>query len=47
MILADWVLTHFTQDELKKIESRFDDVAEALTLMNKGETDKAMNNFNS
>ena len=47
MILADWVLTHFTQEELKKIESRFDDVAEALTLMNRGETDKAMNNFNS
>lgn len=47
MVLADWVLTHFTQEELKKIESRFDDVADALTLMNKGETDKAMNNFNS
>ena len=47
MILADWVLTHFTQDELKKLESRFDDACEALVLMNQGETDKAMNNFNS
>ena len=47
MILADWVLTHFTQEELKKVESRFDDACEALVLMNKGETDKAMNNFNS
>ena len=47
MVLADWVLSHFTGDEMKALESRFDDVAEALTLMNKGETDKAMNNFNS
>lgn len=47
MILADWVLTHFTQDELKSIEGRFDNIADALVLMNKGETDKAMNDFNS
>lgn len=47
MVLADWVLSHFTQDEMKALESRFDDVAEALTLMNKGDVDKAMNNFNS
>lgn len=47
MVLADWVLSHFTQDEMKALEARFDDVAEALTLMNKGETDKAMNNFNN
>ncbi len=47
MILADWVLTSFTNDELKAIEERLSDVCEALTLMNKGETDKAMNSFNS
>lgn len=47
MILADWVLTNFTNDELKAIEERLSDVCEALTLMNKGETDKAMNSFNS
>lgn len=47
MVLADWVLSHFTGDEMKALESRFDDVCEALVLMNKGETDKAMNSFNS
>lgn len=47
MILADWVLTHFTSDELKTLESRFDDITSALELMNKGETDKAMNSFNN
>lgn len=47
MVLADWVLSHFTSDEMKALESRFNDVADALTLMNKGEVDKAMNNYNN
>ena len=47
MVLADWVLSHFTDEEMKALQGRFDDVCEALTLMNKGETDKAMNSFNN
>ena len=47
MDLADWVLSNFTKDEQDSLSKMFDSVADALTLMNKGETDKAMNNFNS
>ena len=47
MDLADWVLSNFTKDEQDSLCKMFDSVVDALTLMNKGETDKAMNNFNS
>ena len=47
MDLADWVLSNFTKDEQDSLGKMFDSVVDALTLMNKGETDKAMNNFNS
>ena len=47
MVLSDWVLSHFTEDEMKALKGKFDDVEKALILMNKGEVDKAMNDFNS
>lgn len=47
MDLADWVLSNFSKDEQDSLSKMYDAVADALTLMNKGETDKAMNNFNS
>ena len=47
MDLADWVLSNFTKDEQETLNKQFDSVVDALTLMNRGETDKAMNNFNS
>ena len=47
MDLADWVLSNFTEDEMKKLEERFCDTFETLCLINSGETDKAMNSFNS
>ena len=47
MDLADWVLSNFTKDEQDTLVKQFDDVVSALVLMNKGETDKAMNNYNS
>lgn len=47
MDLADWVLSNFTKDEQETLNKQFDSVVDALALMNRGETDKAMNNFNS
>lgn len=46
MDLADWVLSNFGNDEMKTLEKRFDDVCEAVRLINSGEIDKAMNSFN-
>lgn len=47
MDLADWVLSNFSKEEHDSLIKLFDSVAESLVLMNKGETDKAMNNFNN
>ena len=47
MDLADWVLSNFAKDEQETLKKQFDSVVDAMTLMNRGETDKAMNNFNS
>ena len=45
--LADWVLSHFTQAELKIMEETSLKAAEAAEMIVNGETDKAMNLFNS
>ena len=47
MDLADWVLSGFSKEENGVLTKLFENVTEALVLMNKGETDKAMNNFNN
>ena len=47
MDLADWVLSGFSKDEQNCLEELFASVFDALSLMNGGEVDKAMNNFNS
>lgn len=45
--LAAWVLSHFTKDEGKSLEDAVENACRAAELMVKGETDKAMNSFNS
>jgi PTH1 family peptidyl-tRNA hydrolase len=45
--LVDYVLGHFTSDELKIMNESFKDVDGAVNLMLEGEVDKAMNDFNS
>ncbi|MBQ6041198.1 MAG: aminoacyl-tRNA hydrolase [Oscillospiraceae bacterium] len=45
--LADWVLSAFSQDDLKKLAETAETVGEALPLMLKGNTDLAMNRFNT
>jgi PTH1 family peptidyl-tRNA hydrolase len=45
--LADYVLGHFTGDELKIMNESFKDVDSAVNLMLEGEVDKAMNDFNA
>jgi PTH1 family peptidyl-tRNA hydrolase len=45
--LADYVLGHFTTDELKIMNESFKDVDGAVNLMLEGEVDKAMNDFNA
>lgn len=45
--LADWVLSRFTDDELKLIMQTADNAAEAVEYMVNEQTDKAMNLFNS
>ena len=44
--IADWVLSNFSQAELKSVSGRFEDVSKAVELIVSGETDKAMNLFN-
>ena len=44
--LADWVLSHFTEDEYKVLTDTADKACEAVELMIDGQTDKAMNKFN-
>jgi PTH1 family peptidyl-tRNA hydrolase len=45
--LVDYVLGHFTTDELKIMNESFKDVDSAVNLMLEGEVDKAMNDFNA
>ncbi len=45
--LADWVLSHFTEDEMKSLLEAAEKAAQAVEKMVNGETDKAMNLFNS
>lgn len=46
-ILADWVLSKFTEDEQKALLPVFEDAAEAVKLIIDGKIDEAMNKFNS
>lgn len=45
--LADWVLSHFSEQELKNVEQACACVSEAVPLILQGNIDKAMNKFNS
>lgn len=45
--LADWVLSHFTANELKLMNETAQNAAEAVKLITAGSTDKAMNLYNS
>ncbi len=45
--LADWVLSHFTQNELKEMEQSAQHAAAAVSLIVGGDIDKAMNLYNS
>ncbi len=46
MDLADWVLSNFTKGEMTVLSDVFENTFNALALMNKGETERAMNSFN-
>lgn len=45
--LADWVLSRFTESELKLFSSAAQSACDAARLITNGETDKAMNLYNS
>ena len=44
--LADWVLSRFSDEDMKKLSEVLDHAAEAVELIIKGETGEAMNRFN-
>lgn len=44
--LADWVLSRFTNDEMKKLDEIFDNASKAVELIIDGKTDRAMNLYN-
>lgn len=44
--LAAWVLSKFTDDEMKTLRQMFESSSEAVELMLDGKTDRAMNRFN-
>ena len=46
MDLADWVLSHFTSDELKLLSKALDNTAEAVKLIVGGDIQRAMNLYN-
>ena len=46
MDLADYVLGHFTKEELAKENEAFDKAGEAILLLMEGKTEEAMNRFN-
>ena len=45
--LADWVLSRFSEAELKSLTETADKACDAVSLMINGQTDKAMNLYNS
>ena len=45
--LADWVLSRFSEDELKTLSETIDKACDAVSLMIGGQIDKAMNLYNS
>ncbi len=45
--LADWVLSRFSQEEMKLMDEGTDKAVSSLELIVKGKTDEAMNKFNS
>ena len=45
--LADWVLSKFTEQELKDLSPVFDNSWESVKLFLNNQIDKAMNQFNS
>lgn len=45
--LASWVLSKFTKDDMKLLNNVFDNASDAIELIIKGQTDMAMNKFNS
>lgn len=45
--LADWVLSTFTQDEMKLMDEAFDKAVKAIEMIVDGNIDNAMNSFNS
>lgn len=45
--LADWVLSRFSAQDLKELSTALDNAAAAAELIIKGETDRAMNLYNS
>lgn len=44
--LADWVLSRFSAEDMKTLDTVFDHVWEAVGLILSGKTDQAMNRFN-
>ena len=46
MKLADWVLSRFTPDELKTLDTVFENAAGAVRLMVNGDINQAMNRYN-
>ncbi len=45
--LADWVLSNFKKDEIPALRDAAEKACDAVELIVKGDTDKAMSNFNS
>ena len=45
--LADWVLSRFTNDEIKTLKTVSENVTDAVELLLSGAPDKAMNRYNS
>lgn len=45
--LADWVLSHFTANELEQMQQAAENAAQAVQLIVNGTIDKAMNLYNS
>jgi PTH1 family peptidyl-tRNA hydrolase len=43
---VDWVLQHYSQNELNQLDPVLDDVADAVELIVKGQITQAMNKFN-
>ena len=45
--LADWVLSNFKKDEITQLREAAENACSAVELMVKGDTDRAMSNYNS